>query len=825
MRVPVSWLRELVALPRGLSARELSTALIRVGLEVETVEDVEVTGPLVVGTVLDFELVAGVKKPIRWCQVEVGEPTPRGIICGATNFAVGDLVVVALPGAVLPGGFAITARRTYGQVSDGMICSVRELGIGEEHTGILVLPAGSAAAGDDALTVLDLPDAVLDIAVTADRGYCLSMRGMARETAHALGLAFTDPAAAAVPAAPGSAAPGSAATGWPVQVADPAGCDRFAALTITGLDPSAPSPLWMRRRLMQSGMRPISLAVDVTNYVMLELGQPMHAYDRGKLTGEIVVRRAVAGEKLLTLDGATRTLTAEDLLVTDESGPIGLAGVMGGDATEIDAGSREIVLEAAHWDPPTIMRMARRHRLPSEAARRFERGVDPEVAVPALYRAASLLASFGGAVAGGLSEVGERRPRPHIALAADRPGRIAGRDIAGPVVVGRLAEVGCEVEGEYVLSVVAPSWRPDLADPADLVEEVIRLEGYDQVTGVLPRTPAGTGLTERQKAHRAVGRALAADGYVEVLSFPFVAPGRADDLGLPADDPLRSALRIVNPLSDEQPLLRTSLLPGLLDTLARNLARGLRDVAVFETGLVFLPRPGAPRPPVLGVDHRPSAAELAALEAGLPEQPRHIAAALAGERSPAGWWGPGTPASWADAVQAARTVVAAVGLTPVVRAASVPPWHPGRCAEILVGDRVVGHAGELHPRALSTLDLPARTAAMELNLDALGSAPLVPAPVVSSYPPALLDVALVVDAAVPAATVEAALRDGAGELLESIRLFDLYTDADRLGAGRKSLAYALRFRAPDRTLTVEEANAAKRAAVEAAATRAGAVLR
>jgi phenylalanyl-tRNA synthetase beta chain len=830
MRVPVSWLREFVALPQGLPARELGAALVRVGLEVETVEEIKITGPLVVGRVLDFELVPGVKKPIRWCQVDVGGSAPRGIICGAGNFAVGDAVVVALPGAVLPGGFTISARTTYGRVSDGMICSVRELGIGEDHAGILVLTPGDLTPGDpthgdlggltpgaDALALLQLPDAVLDIAVTADRGYCLSMRGMAREAAHALALSFADPALGEPPAA------GEA--GWPVQVADPAGCDRFAAWTVTGLDPAAPSPLWMRRRLALAGMRPISLAVDVTNYVMLELGQPMHAYDRGKLTGEILVRRAVPGEKLETLDGTTRALTAEDLLVTDESGPIGLAGVMGGASTEIDAATGDIVLEAAHWDPPTIMRMARRHRLPSEASRRFERGVDPDVAVPALARAATLLAALGGASLAGRTVVGDPRPRPHIALAADRPGRVAGREIPTATVVSRLAEVGCEVEGEYTLAVVPPSWRPDIADPADLVEEVLRLEGYDQVTGVLPLTPAGPGLSERQRAHRAVGRALAAEGYVEVLSFPFVAPGRADDLGLPADDPMRSAVRLVNPLSDEQPLMRTSLLPGLLDTLARNLSRGLRDVALFETGLVFLPRPDAAPAPVLGVERRPSDEELAALERALPIQPRHVAVALAGELVPAGWWGPATPASWADAVQAARTVVRAAGLSASVRAAAQPPWHPGRCAEIVVGGRVVGHAGELHPRVLATLELPPRTAAMELDLDALGAAPPPRAPHVSAFPPALLDVALVVDDSVPAASVEAALRDGAGELLESIRLFDLYTDAERVGAGRKSLAYALRFRAPDRTLTVEEANAAKQAAVAAAAERTGAVLR
>ncbi|HSV68316.1 MAG TPA: phenylalanine--tRNA ligase subunit beta [Mycobacteriales bacterium] len=839
MRVPLSWLRDHVELPESLTARELATALIRIGLEVEAVEEVgaDLTGPLVVGEVREIEELAGYRKPIRWCQVDVGETggkadgetdgetdgasVPRGIICGATNFAVGDHVVVALPGAVLPGGVAIAARPAYDRVSDGMICSVRELGLGEDHTGILVLD-GDTTVGADALEVLGLPDAVLDIAVTPDRGYCLSLRGMAREAAHALGVPFHDPAAE-----PASEAGAEAEVepGWPVQVDDPVGCDRFSALTVTGLDPAAESPSWLRRRLLLAGMRPISLAVDVTNYVMLELGQPMHAFDRARLTGEILVRRAVPHETLRTLDGVTRILDGDDLVVTDDSGPIALAGVMGGASTEIGPATIDVVLEAAHWDPPTIMRMVRRHKLPSEAARRFERGVDPEVALPALRRAAALLAAHGGGRSGGLTVVGARRSRPHIALAADRPGRLAGRPIPSATVAARLGEVGCVVEGEYILTVEPPSWRPDLVDPADLIEEVIRLEGYDTVPARLPAAPAGRGLTAGQRAHRSVGRALAEAGYAEVLSYPFLSPKRFDDLGLPADDLRRRAVRLVNPLSDEQPLMRTSLLPGLLDTLARNVRRGLRDVALFETGLVYWPREDTAPPPDLGVDRAPAAAELAALERALPRQPRQLAVVACGDRTPPGWWGPGEPVTWADPVEAARLVAATVGVEVSVRAAERAPWHPGRCAAVVSGEQVVGHAGELHPRVVAALDLPARTCVMELDLDALGTGGPVHAPRVSAFPPALLDVALTVPAAVPAAEVESALRSGAGELLESLRLFDLYADPAKLGEGRKSLAYALRFRAPDRTLTVEEANAAKQAAVEEASRRTGAVLR
>lgn len=827
MRVPLSWLREYVDLPAKATPRRIAAALVRLGLEVESVHEAgaDIVGPLVVGRVREFEeFTAPNGKTIRWVLVDDGSPEPVGVICGATNFAVGDAVVLIRPGAVLPGGVEIGARRAYGRLSDGMICSAGELGLGDDHTGILVLPAG-APVGADAIDYLGLREDVLDIAVTPDRGYCLSLRGMAREASHAFGVVARDPAdAVRVPEPDGA--------GWPVRIEDPVGCDRFSARTVTGVDPTAPSPLWLRRRLAHGGIRPISLTVDVTNYVMLELGQPMHAFDRARLTGPITVRRAREGETLTTLDGVARRLDPDDLLVTDESGPIALAGVMGGESTEISEDSTDVVLEAAHWEPATISRVVRRHKLPSEAARRFERGVDPDVAGAALQRACDLLVAHGGGRADrGYTVAGPGPDRVTITLAADLPARTAGMPIAPAAVVRRLEQIGCTTGGGEgdILGVIPPSWRPDLVDPADLVEEVVRLEGYDRVPSVLPAPPPGRGLTARQRARRSVGRALAEAGYIEVQSYPFVSPQVYDDLGLDPDDPRRRAVRLVNPLSDAEPDLRTTLLPGLLATLRRNLGRGARDVALVEMGLVYLPREDEPIAPQVGVDRRPTDAALAALDAALPDQPRHVAVVLCGDREPPGWWGEGRPASWADAVEAARAVGRTVGVDIDVRAGRHAPWHPGRCAELRVGGdgdaRVVGHAGELHPRELAALDLPARTSAMELDLDAVGLGGIVTAPTLSSYPPALLDVALVVPAEVPAADVASALRDGAGDLLESLRLFDVYTDPERLGEGRRSLAYALRFRAPDRTLTVEEATAAKDAAVAEAARRTGAVLR
>jgi phenylalanyl-tRNA synthetase beta chain len=810
VRVPIGWLAQHVDIPAGTTVEDLDAAFVRLGLEVEEVHRPEpVTGPLVVGQVLEIEELTGFKKPIRYCQVEVGEGAAgvggrdvRGIVCGASNFAVGDAVVVALPGAVLPGGFEIAARKTYDHVSDGMICSVRELGIGEDHAGILVLGNSAddtaPAPGTPAAPVVGLDDVVIELAVTPDRGYCLAMRGIAREMGTGLAVPWRDPGALPPPAWSGEPA-------WAVTVEDADRCDRFSMIALEGLDPAAPSPWWLRRRLAQSGVRSISLAVDVTNYVMLELGQPMHAFDRDRVRGPIVVRRAREGERLTTLDGVDRALSSDDLLITDDSGPIGLAAVMGGASTEISDGTSSLLLEAAHWQPAGVARTARRHRLPSEAAKRFERGVDPEMTMAALVRAAALLAEYGGArVVGTPVDVDIRGPRPTIPLDAARPGRVAAVPYPPAQVTELLTAVGCTVDGDGgPLTVTPPSWRPDLTDPADLVEEVVRLAGYDDVPSVLPTAPPGRGLTERQRRRRAVGRSLAEFGYVEAPSFPFVGTAAPDALGLPADDPRRQVVLVRNPLSEEEPALRTTLLPGLLAALARNLSRGLRDVALFEHGAVF---PGGERSPapLPGVDRRPDDETLTALLGAVPEQPWHVAVALAGNREPRGWWGQGRPAVWADAVQAARRVAEAAGVELTVRAGERAPWHPGRCAELLIDGRVVGHAGELHPRVCAALDLPARTAVMELDVDALPPAPVAAGPHLSSFPPVFVDLAFVLDEAVPTAAVEESIREAAGALLEAVRLFDVYT-GPQVGEGRKSLAYSLTLRAPDRTLSGEEA--------------------
>ncbi|MEU4998960.1 phenylalanine--tRNA ligase subunit beta [Streptomyces sp. NPDC021622] len=834
MRVPLSWLREYVDLPTTETGRDVQAKLIDVGLEVETVEQLGagLTGPLVVGKVLTIEELTEFKKPIRFCTVDVGQANgtgePQEIVCGARNFAVGDKVVVVLPGAVLPGDFKIAARKTYGKTSHGMICSGDELGMGDDGSnGIIVLPP-EHEVGTDAIELLELVDEVLDIAVTPDRGYALSMRGVARETATAYGLPLRDPALLDVPA------PNS--SGYPVKISDPRGCDRFTARTVTGLQPEARSPIWLKRRLQKAGMRPISLAVDISNYVMLELGQPLHTYDRSRIEGTIGVRRAEQGEKFTTLDGAKRVLDAEDLVITDDRGPIGLAGVMGGANTEIadhseDAGTTDVVIEAAHFDAISIARTARRHKLASEAAKRYERGVDPQAASAAAQRTVDLLVLLAGGTAdAGVTEVIAPSAPRTISMPADHPDKVAGMDYGRETVVRRLQEVGCDVYGQDALTVTVPSWRPDLTEPNDLAEEVIRLEGYENLPSTLPKPPAGRGLTDRQRLHRRIGRALAGSGFVEAPNYPFIGEQVFDQLGLEPGDPKRRVVKLVNPLSDEEPALRTTLLPGLLGALRRNEGRGSHDLALFETGLVFEPRDERRIAVRLPVDRRPTDEEVASLTEALPVQPRHAAVVLAGAREQAGWWGKGRPADWADAVQAARTLAAESGTELLVRQGQYGPWHPGRCAELAVvidgAEQVIGYAGELHPRVVKALSLPARTCAMELDLDRLEDASTgVPqGPKISTFPVATQDVALVVDGDVPAADVEKVLREGAGELLESIRLFDVFT-GEQIGAGKKSLAYALRFRAADRTLTVDEASAARDAAVALAAERTGAVLR
>ncbi len=856
-RIPLTWLADHVALPDGLTAEQLAADLVRVGLEEETIHPAAVTGPLVIGEVVALTAEPQKNgKTINWCRVDVGARNevgedgalhPRGIVCGAHNFDVGDRVVVALPGAVLPGPFPIAARKTYGHVSDGMICSARELGLGDDHDGIIVISrlGLDAEPGTDARALLGLGEDVLEINVTPDRGYCFSMRGVAREYSHATGATFTDRGLAA------GVQPVDGGEGVAVDIEDAApidgvvGADRFVAQVVRGVAASAPSPRWMQQRLTQAGMRPISLAVDVTNYVMLDLGQPLHAYDLAQVAAPVVVRRARPGERLTTLDGVSRALVAEDLLITDSpnrlhaSRVLGLAGVMGGAASEVTAATTDLLIEAAHFDPITIARTARRHKLPSEASRRFERGVDPQLPRVAVARVVELLVEHGGGVAdAALTDVDRTGEPATVTLPVELPATLVGVPYTEDEVRATLVEIGCVVEDggdPGAVRVRVPSWRPDLVVPVDLVEEVARLRGYDAIPSIVPAAPVGRGLTRGQRARRAVATALAEAGLVETLSYPFVGSDQLDVLGVPAGDARRRAVRLANPLSEEQPEMRTNLLVTLLETAVRNVGRGISDVSLFELGLVTLPDGDVLAAPALPGGARPADDVLERLTSSVPAQPRHVAGVLAGAREPSGWWGPGRRSDHADAIEAACRVADVVGASVDLRPeAGHMPWHPGRTARLeLTGDgTLVGYAGELHPAVVSALGLPARTAAFEVDLDVLlAAAPTEPlqAREVSTFPVAKEDIALVVDAGIPAGDVLAAVRAGAvaspaGAILEDVRLFDVYEGA-QVGEGRRSLAFSLRLRAPDRTLTAEEAAGVRESVVAEAGRRFGAVLR
>lgn len=882
MYVPLEWLREHVSVPVGTTAAQLAQDLVRVGLEEERIVPPAVTGPLVVGKVLTREAKEQSNgKVISYCRVDVGpehndapgtgkEPSDlpsRGIVCGAQNFDAGDSVVVSLPGAVLPGGFAIAARKTYGHVSDGMICSARELGLGEDHSGIIVLDQWLAAHGHEgeelpapgtnALPLLGLGEEVLEINITPDRGYCFSMRGVAREYAHATGARFTDPAD---PTNAGLYLNGlaPAGDGYAVKIAaDPApvhgrpGCDRYVARVVRGVDPQAPTPRWMRDRLTAAGMRPISLAVDVTNYVMLDLGQPLHAFDLAKLHAPVVVRRAQSGERLTFLDEVTRTLDPEDLVISDSpagegSRPLVLAGVFGGAETEVDECTTDLLIEAAHFDAVSVARSARRHRLPTESSKRNERGVDTQLAPVAAQRAVDLLVEYGGGTADPVATDLDRTtaPQPQL-LRADVAERLTGVPYGTARVTDLLEAVGCTVEqagsneqGQELLRVTAPTWRPDLVGPAHFAEEVARLDGYDNIPVVLPTAPAGTGLTARQQARRAAVQALVAAGLTQVLSYPFI--GEVHDLmGLPQDDPRRQTVRLANPLAEDTPALRTSVLDSLVEVARRNVSRGLLDVVVFEVGAVTHPTGTVPAP-IVGVDSRPTAEQVAALEAGIPSQPTHVGVVLAGDRQRAGVLGAAQPWDWADAVQVVRQVVAALGVAVEVSAPAAPvaPWHPGRTAELrlasvrrgkeTVPGALVAHAGELHPRACRALGLPERACAVEMDLepvlDAVEAARVLQVQAVSTFPAAKEDIALVVDESVPAAEVEAVVRQAAGGLAEEVRLFDVFR-GPQLGPGRKSLAFSLHLRAADRTLTAEDTAGVRQRVVKRASKAFGAELR
>ena len=818
MKIPLSWLKEYVTLPAKITSDQISQAFVKVGFEIESIEaqGADLKGPLVVGKVLSIEELSEHKKPIRFVGLDVGEKKTRYVICGARNFKVNDLVVVALPGALLPGDFKISARETYGKISDGMICSAKEIGISDEHAGIIVLQEGKI--GQDAIAFLDVRDVIFDVSVNPDRGYAMSVRGLARELAGSLQVKYVDPADPKIAKKFGKNSNPKAVS---VKIEDKSGADQIYIRTLDQVNVKKSTPLWMQRRIEKCGMRSISLAVDITNYVMLELGQPLHAFDAQYIMGGLRVVRAGKFTKLTTLDKVDRKLDPDNLLIADAKTPLALAGTMGGLTSEVSSMTTKIALEAAHFDPLSISRNSRSHNLSSEASRRMERNTDPALAEIASARATQLLIDLADAKYVGTSQAGSPIKNRKVKISQTQISKYLGFPYTAKQVKSALLLIGCKVAGSGdLLTVEVPTWRPDLINFADFAEEIARLNSYDLIPATLPTGKGGARLNDMQYRKRAVAISLANQGFTEVINYPFVSQEMVDLLGFTGDR--AKSFKIANPMSEEFPLLRTHLLPGLLTTAVRNIGRGSKNLAIFEIGTIFrntTPLGKAVNP---GISKRPSEKVIKDIYDGVPKQMLFVGAVVTGETVLSDWQGSGSKFNWSDAIAKAQEIIESTGNDYEIFSSDLAPWHPGRCAELRVNGKPVAHAGELHPRVITALNLPERSCAFAVILSELPSAGVTKAPAIWSFPAVVQDVALVVESKISAADLTAAIKQGAGPLLESIVLFDRY---DQMAGNKVSLAFTLTFRASDRTLTSDEVALYRDQAIAQAAKSVGAVLR
>ena len=818
MKIPLSWLKEFVTLPAKITSDQISQAFVKVGFEIESIEaqGADLKGPLVVGKVLSIEELSEHKKPIRFVGLDVGEKKTRYVICGARNFKVNDLVVVALPGALLPGDFKISARETYGKISDGMICSAKEIGISDEHAGIIVLQEGKI--GQDAIALLDVRDVIFDVSVNPDRGYAMSVRGLARELAGSLQVKYVDPADPKIAKKFGKNSNPKAVS---VKIEDKSGADQIYIRTLDQVNVKKSTPLWMQRRIEKCGMRSISLAVDITNYVMLELGQPLHAFDAQYIMGGLRVVRAGKFTKLTTLDKVDRKLDPDNLLIADAKTPLALAGTMGGLTSEVSNMTTKIALEAAHFDPLSISRNSRSHNLSSEASRRMERNTDPALAEIASARATQLLIDLADAKYVGTSQAGSPIKNRKLKISQTQISKYLGFPYTAKQVKSALLLIGCKVAGSGdLLTVEVPTWRPDLINFADFAEEIARLNSYDLIPATLPTGKGGARLNDMQYRKRAVAISLANQGFTEVINYPFVSQEMVDLLGFTGDR--AKSFKIANPMSEEFPLLRTHLLPGLLTTAVRNIGRGSKNLAIFEIGTIFrntTPLGKAVNP---GISKRPSEKVIKDIYDGVPKQMLFVGAVVTGETVLSDWQGSGSKFNWSDAIAKAQEIIESTGNDYEIFSSDLAPWHPGRCAELRVNGKPVAHAGELHPRVITALNLPERSCAFAVILSEIPSAGVTKAPAIWSFPAVVQDVALVVESKISAADLTAAIKQGAGPLLESIVLFDRY---DQMAGNKVSLAFTLTFRASDRTLTSDEVALYRDQAIAQAAKSVGAVLR
>lgn len=783
MRVSLQWLKEYIDLPTE-DPTELGRAFDMLGHAVESVEvlDVEWTSVLI-GKVLTVDAHPDADK-VRVTSVDVGRDEPYQIICGAWNFEAGAVVPVALPGAVLPGNFEIGSRKIRGVESHGMICSERELGLGEEHDGILVLDS-DAPLGEPFESILELPDVVFELEITNNRPDVMSMVGVARELAAWFDVDFREPDVSldTVPGAPNVT----------VSISAPDGCNRFTAREVRGIT-LGKSPLWVRERLRKAGVRAISNAVDVTNYVMMELGHPLHVFDIDAIAGATLdVRWASAGETLETLDGSTRHLTGEDLVIVDADGPTSMAAIMGGARSEVSESTVNVLMEAAHWNPPTVMYSSRRHDLQSEASKRFERGVDPNLSPRANDRACQLLAELSGGeiVESQIDIVANPYSPVNVSLEVSQVQRLLGDRFNIEMSTDLLRRVHLDVAaGDGSLDVVVPTYRPDITRPADLIEEIARLADFDTFAATLPTGPAG-GLSPEQERTRLLLSTLRGFGLHQAVNLPFVAP---DELAAFADD-VGDVVSVRNPLREDQSKLRQSLLPGLLRNVRENRNRGASSVALFETGRVFYARPWQD-------------------DGRVPDQPVRLGFAIAG---PLGLAELGAPVGDADAATGLALVTAVarqMGLELVRQAAQPAGYHPTRTAALELDGRAIGFAGELHPDTAAAFEIGARVAIAEIELGPLVAAqPRIEMVPISTFPHVDFDLSFDVPRGMAGSDLVAATSK-ASDLLEETRVFDDFVHPE---SGERSIGIRYRLRANDRTLSGEEIEAERSSLVKAAA--------